>query len=151
MEKLQTIFGRANDIKDNKQVLKKPKQLIWNVFNCERTENGNEIVIVNVFDLNWPFLAVVYDAYKNYKDDFDNFSKEVRSALMYEYWSRFEYEIIISTMSEYQPKGVKIDIYQQVMMNWDNFINYLWENKNLIKNFKPEYKRLNNIYKRRYL
>ena len=96
-------------------------------------------------------------------EDFNSFAKEVQSSLMYQYWSRTEYEIILTswptfmsienfekTKAEYEAakkiheengwKGPyhihpyldteeKIDVYEQVMMNWIPFINYLWNNR----------------------
>ena len=32
--------------------------------------------------------------------------------------------------------GYKIDVYTQVMMNWDKFIEYVWNNKRLITHKK---------------
>lgn len=36
-------------------------------------------------------------------------------------------------------KAEKIDVYDQIMMNWDAFINYLWDNRKLIKSFKEDF------------
>lgn len=160
-------YEKANQISNTTQKVTKPKELVWNVI-AEDWNTG--IGYVNVFNYNWPFRAYVYRAYRDYKDDFDNFSKEVRSALMHEYWSRTEYEVVVTSWpcgineqeverlskevakqkAEYPtgihqrvyPKlerAVKIDIYDQVMMNWDLFINYLWENKKLISKFRKDH------------
>lgn len=37
------------------------------------------------------------------------------------------------------PGAIKIDVYDQILMNWNNFINYLWANKHYIKDFKSDY------------
>ena len=90
--------------------------------------------------------------------DKKKFEEAVEQILMYHYWSRSEYEIIMTswppyiTIEEYhrlekeladrmekmnrEPYAMnvelrvseKIDIYDQVMMNWNIFINYIWEN-----------------------
>jgi hypothetical protein len=81
--------------------------------------------------------------------------------LQYYYWSKSEYETIITSWPPYVEDeelnrlnsekekriqetgkfyraavnlnvGYKIDIYTQVMMNWDRFIDYIWNNKHLI-------------------
>lgn len=47
---------------------------------------------------------------------------------MYYFWSKCEWEIILS---DFPPsdrfKKKKVDVYEQVMLNWDKFINYLWK------------------------
>ena len=100
-------------------------------------------------------------AKKKYKDNFEEFADHIRSWLQHEYWSRSEYETIITSWPPYiedkelerinQEKieriekygnfyresvdltvGYKIDIFTQIMMNWDRFIEYIWNNKHLI-------------------
>ena len=85
------------------------------------------------------------------------FADEVRSVLLYHYWSKCEWEVIITDwpthisieeverlykeLREYDEKwghkpyslGVnlkvaeKIDVYDQIMLNWEIFIDYLWK------------------------
>lgn len=147
MEKLDIIYKIGNEIDNKKQTLKTPKELVWNVFCTEHTNKGNEVFIINVFKLNWVFLGRLYKTYKDHKDDFDKFSKEVRANLMHEYWARCEYEIFVSDMFSSGELTVKVDVYQQVMMNWDNFISYLWENRKLIKKYRGYYKEVKSIYR----
>ena len=45
---------------------------------------------------------------------------------MYWFWSKCEHEIIISSWPYTDKAAAKIDIYQQVMMNWDIFLEYTW-------------------------
>ena len=89
------------------------------------------------------------------------FEKEVDLILRYNFWSKSEYEIIITDWpphisveeldrvqkellkyeTEYGHKpysltinprvAEKIDIYDQVKLNWDIFIDYLWNNLKL--------------------
>lgn len=48
--------------------------------------------------------------------------------LSYYYWSKHNSEIVVnSTISK------KIDIYDQVMINWDRFVDYIWEVKINVK------------------
>ena len=133
-------------------------KLVWNVFN----EDNGEIVPINIFEYNWRFLKEgLLVAKKKYKDNFEEFAEHIRSWLQHEYWSRSEYETVITTWPPYvngeevdrltQEKaariekygnfiresvdlefGFKIDIYTQVMLNWDRFIDYVWNNKHLI-------------------
>lgn len=137
------------------------KHLVWFVF--AEDGPGNDIVPVNLFEYNWVFLQDLVRIKRKYGKDFVKFADSVRSALMHEYWSRCEYETIITTWPSYVTKaevarmakeieererqwpgsssgivgvdlhaGVKIDVYTQVMLNWDSFIKYLWDNRRLI-------------------
>ncbi len=127
-------------------------ELEWNVFLHDF--NSNKIIIFNIFN-NGRFLNCLYKL-KN-ETDFKNFSEEVRSLIMYCFWSKCEYETIITSFPSYISKKelnrinnedvkyricvnleceIKVDAYDQIMLNWDKFINYLWNNKNLIKKNK---------------
>lgn len=152
----------ATTFDDKSFVPYKPNKskLIWNVFN---EENG-KIKVINLFEYNWVFLweGLLY-AKKHYSEDFVKFAENVRSKLQHEYWSRAEYETIITSWPAYITKdeldrvkqedvkykavvnlgvGYKLDVYTQVMMNWDRFIEYVWANKKLITKKKLGLQRL---------
>ncbi len=61
-------------------------------------------------------------------EDKESFARSVRSALMYHYWTKAEWEILLHPWSGYieESKFKKIDVYDQVMNNWQPFIDYLW-------------------------
>lgn len=130
------IHNKYEDICNNVQKQEKPKELEWYVFYHDFNWRNEGPKHQNIFDLNWVFLRDLYLVYKKYKDNFDMFSKEVKSCLMHHYWSRYEYETYIQEYTDHDPKGRRIDIYDQVMMNWKPFINYLWENKKLISKYR---------------
>ena len=109
-------------------------KLVYNVY--QEDINNRSIVVRNIFD-NSSFLNMIWEAKKAFGEDFSAFSEKVKNALMYFYWSKCEYEIILSGWPPKDDfKKKKIDVYEQVMLNWDLFIKYLWENKNLIKKVK---------------
>ena len=54
---------------------------------------------------------------------------------MYYYWARSEYEIIIKPWVFEKPE-VKVDIYDQVYLNWDRISEYIWNNLKLIRKEK---------------
>lgn len=60
-------------------------------------------------------------------NDIQSFSEKVKGSLRYYFWSRCEYEIVLTgwPCPEYT-KDRKIDIYQQVMLNYTPFINFIW-------------------------
>jgi hypothetical protein len=104
--------------------------------------------------------GIVEEILKRTKDFIDkkSFSEEVERIIMYHYWSRSEWEVILTDwpphmktdeltklnneVERYQKDygkepyslvinlstAEKIDVYDQVMMNWNIFIDYVWEN-----------------------
>lgn len=132
-------------------------KLSWYVFN----EEMGKIVPIDIFQYNWVFLVDLVRIKKKYGHDFIKFADATRSALQHQYWARSEYETVITSWPPYVNNaeldrlnqeredrivkgytfyresanlecGYKIDIYSQLMLNWDAFINYVWANKKLI-------------------
>lgn len=96
------------------------EKLNWQVWFC----SNDRIQSRNVFNLSGNFIHSFETAVGNYDKakDVDKFVEDVRNALLSAYWGKFEYEIILR-----QPFGKeyhKIDIYEQVAINWDKFIDY---------------------------
>ena len=133
--------------------------LEWNVFVSDF--NTDKIEVYNVFD-HHSFMEDLIKIKKKCKDDFNVFANEVKCSLAYYYWSKCEWEVVITSFPPYINEkeflrlnternehiekygrfirtdvdletNKKIDVYEQVMMNWDNFITYLWNNRKLIK------------------
>ena len=62
------------------------------------------------------------------------FAKELKTLLMYYYWSKCEWEIIISHWPPSErTKDTKVDVYEQVVLNWDHFLDYAWEHRKELK------------------
>lgn len=129
--------------------------LEWNVFYHDI--NKNRITTFNIFN-HWKFAEDVQKSLKKFKDK-NEFAEELRRYLFYYFGSKCEYEVIITsfptyiTMNEldrlnherwthkdrygtdYVRLGVnldteiKIDIYTQVMNNFDIFCDYVWNSK----------------------
>lgn len=80
----------------------------------------------------------VKKAYKDYKDDYEKFCEEVRLSLQYFFWSKCEWEVIISDWppSNREPVEIKVDVYDQVMQNKDIFFKYVWSMCHTRKNAK---------------
>lgn len=55
----------------------------------------------------------------------DDFSEKLGRLLMYYMWFKSEYEIIVSPWVG-RAEDIKIDVYSQVHMNWDRFVDYVW-------------------------
>lgn len=89
----------------------------------------------------------------------EEFSEKLKSRLLYYFWCKAEYEVVVTSFpprikkdeldrlnSDYKEHtekyghapcclytnsevGEKVDIYSQVMMNFEHFINYVWSGK----------------------
>lgn len=100
--------------------------LKWNVF--YHSFNKQEIITINIFD-HWRFSEDVEKNLKKIKDK-DEFAEKLRRDLMYYFWSKSEYEIIISPWcGGHNTKDIKVDAYTQVINNWDIFLDYVWNSK----------------------
>lgn len=148
--------------------------LMWNVL--VEDINRKEIVSYNIFD----HVRFVTDLVKDYNklkrdktlEDFEAaFIERIKRNLMYYYWSKAEWEIVVTSWPPYmsldevdkvnneinkyekeyghKPNiahfssavGEKIDVYDQIMLNWDMFAEY-------ILNHTKELKKLANSYKK---
>ena len=105
--------------------------LEWNVYISDF--NGKKIETYNVFDNT----SLLYDCKKNYaknKDDREAFLEQLRRDLMYYYWSKCEWEIILSHWPPRKDaREEKIDVYDQVRLNWDRFCDYVWLHRDEFK------------------
>ena len=95
--------------------------------------------------------GVVIAAFKeDYKKNI--FAKDLKEILRYYFWSRAEYEIILTdwptsitqeeakrVLAEFEkrdhyrecvnlPVAVKVDVYDQITLNFGLFVDYVWEN-----------------------
>lgn len=125
-------------------------------------EHNDKIEIHNIFE-HVRFMNDLVQI-KKYTD-FEKFEKEVDLSLMYYYWSKCEWEVVVTSFPPYinneeleklirerdeciknfgrfirtytnLETTEKVDVYKQVRMNWKPFINYLWNNRKLIKKCK---------------
>ena len=89
--------------------------------------NEDKIEPFNVFD-HGSFLE---DCKKNAKKnihDYDAFCEQLRRDAMYYYWSKCEWEIIIAPwIPRKEDIDIKIDVYDQLRLNWEAFCKYTWE------------------------
>lgn len=130
-------------------------KLEWHVYKNEF--NQKKIVKFNVFD-HWRFEEDVKKALKKCKTK-EEFAEDLKKNLTYYFWSKCEYEVIVTSfpvhikkdeldrlnqrfkenIAKYghEPLGTwirpdvykKIDIYDQVMLNWNVFLDYVWSHK----------------------
>ena len=98
--------------------------MIWNVFYY--SVNKSKVQTFNIFD-HWRFTKDVEKDLEKYRDK-EEFAKALRSNLFYYFCSKCEWEVLISPFcgSPKQSEVIKVDVYDQVMMNFDHFLDYVW-------------------------
>ena len=97
--------------------------MMWKVY--VHNMNSGKIEVYNVFN-HTLFLKEIKTAFKkcNSKEDF---AKDLRDSLMYYFWSKSEWEVIVSPWcGGRNDTQLKIDVYTQVYNNWDIFLHYTW-------------------------
>lgn len=106
-------------------------KLQWNVYRINHMKN--KVEVFNVFD-HWSFRNKTIKILKEIKTKID-FSEELRHLVFCSFGWKYEYEICITSVFSHQEETEeKIDIRHQLMLNWDRFIDYLWNNKEEILN-----------------
>ena len=106
--------------------------LEWNVLIGDF--NHEEIKEFNVFD-HWRFMEDCQTNAKKNAKDFAKFCDTLHMDLSYYFRGKYEYEIIVS---DWPPSGkcdVKYDVYDQVMLNWEFFCNYVWSHAVELRRF----------------
>ena len=100
--------------------------LVWNVFLSDI--NKKEIINYNVFNH--------YNFYNDLKKELkiienkEEFDERLKRLCHYYFWSKCEYEIVLECFPEWDKfKKKKVDVYSQLELNWDKFVNYILENR----------------------
>lgn len=65
------------------------------------------------------------------------FSDQLKHILQYYFWGKCEWEIVLNHDNGTNINR-KIDIYEQVMLNWDKFVEYCWSFTNQYKSEQEE-------------
>ena len=127
----------------------------WNVYYHDF--NRKKIEVYNIFD-HYSFRKEVEKHLKEYTDK-EEFAERLRRSLSYYFGYKAEWEIVLTSWTphikmmeldrlnaerkEYIKKwnrepyslyinpdvGEKIDVYSQVMNNWEIFVDYVWKEK----------------------
>lgn len=109
----------------------KNAKLEWNVLLYDA--NKDEIRNYNIFGENSP-LEIAQLIKKNKITTYADFKEKMKAEFMYHYWSRTEYEIIVSGFCK-DAKEYKIDVWRQIEMNFDRVLEYI------INEMKIEFKK----------
>ena len=111
----------------------KTKNMHWIVF--EHDFNKNKIVHYDIFS-HYGFAEDVKKADKKFERDAE-FLDEVERSLQYYFWAKAEHEILIKGLFDKNDESqVKIDVFEQVEMNWERFAEYLLANRKTEKLIK---------------
>ena len=100
------------------------KNLHWYVF--EEDFNHRKIIKYDIFR-HGSFAEDLKKANRMFKADKD-FLDEVERLLHYYFWAKCEHEVLIGSPFK-GTNPVKIDVWDQIEMNWDHFSKYLLENR----------------------
>ena len=96
--------------------------LSWKVLNYDI--NKRKVVDYEVF--NTKYEEELKKARKNKKfTDRESLKEYLRKDFQYYFWSRAEYEIMVSSLSCKFVKPEKIDVFRQLEMNLDRITDYV--------------------------
>ena len=87
--------------------------------------NTHRIEQFNIFDHASFNKAVMKIFDKGKLMDMAEFEDAIDKEAMYYFWCKAEYEVLVGDWISKKDEQ-KIDIYGQLDMNWDRFIEYLW-------------------------
>lgn len=101
----------------------------WNVYYYNI--NKRRIETYNIFDhsgFTYYIRQAAKEAIKT--EDIELFTDKLKRELQYYFWSKAEWEVIISPwLGLRDSEEIKIDVYDQIMLNWNVFARYVWNNK----------------------
>lgn len=87
--------------------------------------NHKEISSFNVFD-HYRFLDDCKKNAKKNAKDYAAFCNQLYTDLHYHYCGKCEWEVIVTDWPTSGKCEMKLDVYDQVSLNWDLFCQYVW-------------------------
>ena len=91
--------------------------------------NSGEFVPFNVLS-HGRLIPAIKKIFKNVGEDRKKFDEELKNECMYNFWSKCEYEIVLSSWPPSERfENEKVDVYDQLRLNWQVFSDYVWNNK----------------------
>ena len=100
------------------------KKLDWDVYRHDI--NRCRMTTYNVFN-HGGFIEDVKKHLKTCKTR-EELAEGLKRSAMYYFWSKSEWEIILSPWIGHG-EPVKIDVYDQLRLNWDVFVDCVWDRK----------------------
>lgn len=108
----------------------------WSVY--VHNFNQNKIEEYDIFE-HGTFVKYLIKDYKECETK-EQFLDRLKSELRYYFWSRTEWEVlIIPWIGRKEECSEKIDVFDQIMMNWHVFSEYVWNNIKSLVEVEDEY------------
>lgn len=103
-------------------------KMVWNVFLYdERRDSRYTPEKFNIFQ-NCSFKKAVEELFSIPEQTREQITSEIRRLAMWQFWSRCQYEfILLSWPPRDGEQGYKMDVFEQLEMNWERFIDYVWD------------------------
>lgn len=105
-------------------------QMEWNVY--YENSNKKKIVVCNIFDFEWFDRAV-----KKHLQDCttkEDFSSKLQGTLNQHFCGFAQWETVIGPLiGDFEKEAIKIDVYDQVMLNWKVFLDYVWSFQSVMR------------------
>ena len=101
------------------------RKLEWQVYYYNI--NRKRIETFNVFQ-HGGFKKDLDEILKKNKTRTKLAEEEIKRSVMYYFWSKSEWEILLCPWIGEKNKELKIDVYDQLMLNWNQFLDYIFEN-----------------------
>ena len=107
----------------------------WNVYRI--SNNRDDVETFNVFN-HFSFLEGCAKAASKKEVTKEEFSDKIKSELFYYFGSKCEWEILIKNwLTRDDIKARKVDVREQIMINYDHFLDYVWNNRSeLLKQYR---------------
>lgn len=103
--------------------------LTWNVLYHD--SNKGMIEVYNIFEHSGFYRDVC--SHRKLCKVKEKFADKLKGSLFYYFCCKSEWELLVQPWcGGGKCRPVKIDVYNQVMFNWDIFLDYVWENRKLL-------------------
>lgn len=96
--------------------------MIWNVFLFGHQTGAIEVC--NIFNYSDFKAAIEKLLATDLTKDREAFTKKVDEILLYYFWSKSNYEIVLTNCYSHSPSR-KVDVYEQITMNLTQFVDYI--------------------------
>lgn len=97
--------------------------LSWKVF----VEDYNHGKIVE-YDIMGEYLSDEIKGIIKKVESYEEFKERLNSILMYHFWSKCEWEVIITGWPPSERvEERKVDVYEQIKLNFEVFAKYIWD------------------------
>ena len=101
--------------------MKKPT-FTWNVWNWDFNHDQLE-----TYDVGYRFIAAVEHERPSFlPTTYAELNDYLLAEARYCFWAKCEYEMIVTGWPQ-QKNEKKVDIYEQLRLNWDRFVKAFWD------------------------